>query len=866
MHAHFRRLAIGPAVSAIAMASPVLAQATTFNVPSQNVASAVRQFARQAKVQIVVSGHVAEGRRTQAITGAMTVDQALERMLANTGLAVRTTGAGTYVIVANQGAASQEVPAAAPEAEAEAVAEASEIVVLGSGQTRSVSTLLPSNLDVLPPGTSVQKALNFLPGVSAQSIDALGLNEQSMTLQVRGFSTTHLGYTLDGMPLGDGAYNNYNGLTINRALISENLGSADLATGIAGLGIASTSNLGGAVTYVSSDPHKHMGIEVSQTVGSDNGLRTFGRFDTGEHGGFSAYLSADYAQQDLFVHQPAWNKSTEKQFNGKLKYAFDGGTITAFGDVSRTNQADDPYLSKDMLSRLGWNWGGYAPDWNSYLGVAACSVSGTPIKCKAAPAPQKNADVTFTNGQILRDDNLFYVAGDYDLTKSLHAHLQVYHHTDKGDGNNWIAGLSNQGTTTTADDVPVQIRDTRYSINRTGVLGNLSWNVAFNHIEAGFWVENNTSSAARYIWTNVTEPFNIGQFLKGTPDQAQWVQKTTWRTRQFYLQDTASFFDDALNFDFGFKSTYSRSDAQAEPGIAKTPPPASSQFASGTLVAKDNFLPQVGIRWKIAPRHELFASYSENMAMFQGGFKLGPQSVSQAVWDAQGKTLKPETSRSVEGGYRYVSGPLQVSATGYWVKFDNRLLQYNPCPTNLQQNPGCGNSFHNAGSVTSRGAELGVLWKPLPWLSWYNSASYNKTTYDQDLNFCTTTCVLYATAGKQQVDTPKQMVASVLTVKRDGFWASLQGKYTGRRYYTYTNDQSFGGYTTFDLGLGYDFGTSSGLLKGLKLSLNITNLTDKRYASNFDNSVFAPTDKTGTILVFHSSAPRQVFGTIGYAF
>lgn len=101
MHAHFRRLAIGSAVSAIMMASPALAQATTFNVPSQDVASAVRQFARQAKIQIVVSGHVAEGRRTQAITGAMTVDQALERMLANTGLAVRMTGPGTYVIVAN---------------------------------------------------------------------------------------------------------------------------------------------------------------------------------------------------------------------------------------------------------------------------------------------------------------------------------------------------------------------------------------------------------------------------------------------------------------------------------------------------------------------------------------------------------------------------------------------------------------------------------------------------------------------------------------------------------------------------------------------------------------------------------------------
>lgn len=776
------------------------------------------------------------------------------------------TAAACLTVVAQANA--QEVPptkatdAAPGEADAN---PAPDIVVIGSGETRSVSTLLPANLDALPPGTSVQKALNLLPGVSAQSIDALGVNEQSLSLQVRGFSTTHLGYTLDGMPLGDGAYNNYNGLTISRALISENLGRADLATGIAGLGIPSTSNLGGAVTYVSSDPHKDLGFAISQTVGSDDGLRTFARLDTGEHGGFSAYLSGSYSQQDLFVNQPAWNKSTGKQFNGKLQYEFDGGKIVAFADLSRTNQADDPYLSKDMLNRLGWDWGGYAPDWNRYLGVAACTVTTTPIKCAAAPSPQKNADVTFTNGQILRNDNLFYLSGDYALTKTLSARLQVYHHNDKGAGNNWIAGLSNQGTASTADDLPVQIRDTRYTINRTGVLGSLSWTIGFNRLEAGFWVEDNKSSAARYLWTNVTGPFDLGQYLQGQPALAQWVQQTKWKTRQFYVQDTLSLLNDALSIDFGFKSTYSRSDALALPGIAKSAPPASTQFASGSLTAKDNFLPEVGIRWTVARGHELFASYSENMAMFQGGFKLGPQSVSQAIWDVQGKTLKPETSKSLEGGYRYVSGPLQFSLTGYRVKFDNRLLQYNPCPTNQQQNPGCGNSFHNAGSVTSKGVEVGLLWKPVSWLSWYNSASFNQTSYDQDLNFCTATCILYHTAGKQQVDTPKQLYASMLTLRRDGFSASLQGKYTGRRYYTYTNDQSFAGYTTLDLGLGYDLGPL-GVLKHAKLSLNVTNLTDKRYASNFDNSVFAPNDPAGTILVLHSSAPRQFFGTISAAF
>jgi iron complex outermembrane recepter protein len=745
-----------------------------------------------------------------------------------------------------------------------------DIVVVGSGETRSVSTLVPSNLEVLPPGTSVQKALNFLPGVSAQSIDALGVNEQSLSLQVRGFNTTHLGYTLDGMPLGDGAYNNYNGLTISRALISENLGRADLATGIAGLGIPSTSNLGGALIYSSSDPKKEMGVAANGTVGSASSARGFFRFDTGEHGGFSAYVSGHYAEQNLFVNQGAYNKSTGKQLNAKLKYQFDGATITAFADLSRTNQADDVYLSKDMLSRLGWDWGGYAPNWGTYLTRAACSVAGTPYVCANPAAPEKASDATFTNGQILRNDDVFYIAGDFELTRTLHLRTQAYHHEDKGAGNNWAAALSNQGTATTADDLPVQIRDTRYTINRSGVLGSVNWDLGINELQAGFWVERNKSSAVRYSWTNVTEPFSLAQFLQGQPNTTAWAQQTFWKTHQFYVQDTVRLFDDTLSFDFGFKSTYSRSNAYAIPGIAKAKAPATTQFATGSLVAKDNFLPEFGMHWQVAPGHEIYASYAENMAMYQGGFKLGPQAVTQTVWNTQGKTLRPETSKSVDGGYRYVSGPLQVSVAGYYTKFNNRLLAYNPCPTNVGVGVvGCDNTFHNVGGVTSKGAEIGVLWKPAEWVSWYNSASYNKSTYNDDIYWCTgatlATCSNKATAGKQQVDTPKEMLASVLTLKQGPISTMWQAKYTGRRYYTYTNDQSFGGYFTLDAGLSYNLG-GRGAIHGAKLSVNVTNLTNKRYASNFDSSVFAPDDAAGTVPVFHASAPRQVFGSLSFDF
>jgi iron complex outermembrane receptor protein len=759
---------------------------------------------------------------------------------------------------------------AAPAAEAEGDLEG--ISVVANRESRSVTTLSPSQLAALPPGTSIQKALNFLPGVNAQSIDALGVNEQSLSLQVRGFSTTHLGYALDGMPLGDGAYNNYNGLTISRALISENLGRADLATGIAGLGIPSTSNLGGALTYFSSNPHKDLGFSASQTLGSENSERTFLRFDTGEHAGFSAYISGQYSGQDLFVNQGAYNHSTGKQLNAKAIYAFERGSITAFADLSRTNQADDVYLSKDMLSRLGYDWGGYAPDWNTYVSRAYCAVTApvAPVgACVTPAAPETYKDDTFTNGQILRNDNLYYLSGDFNVTPTLKLHGQVYNHTDKGAGNNWIAGWSTQGTPSLADDVPVQIRDTRYTIDRTGGLGNVTWDLGMNHIEAGFWLEDNTSSAARYIWTNVTGPFDLAQYLPGQPSTAQWVQQTKWKTQQFYVQDTVKLFDDALRVDFGFKSTYSKSDATALPGISVTPPPVSTQFATGSLTAKDHFLPQVGIHWQVAPQHELYASYAENMAMYQGGFKLGPQSVTQAVWNVQGSTLKPETSQNFDAGYRYSGQKLQFSAAAYLVNFDNRLLQYNPCSTASASNPGCGNSFHNAGSVTSVGLELGLLWKPVSAFSWYNSASFNRSTYDEDLLWCPASgaCaapVVKATAGKQQVDTPKEMYSSVVTFRSHGFLASLQGKYTGRRYYTYTNDQSFGGFTTLDLGLSYRFDNPQ--LHGAKLAINVTNLTGKRYAANFDNSVFAPDDAPGIIQVFHASAPRQVFGTLSFDF
>src|SRR3546814_8406738 len=59
------------AIVAMAMASPAMAQKRSFNVPAQNAARAIPEFARQAGIQIVASGVATPGHTTDAVQGSM---------------------------------------------------------------------------------------------------------------------------------------------------------------------------------------------------------------------------------------------------------------------------------------------------------------------------------------------------------------------------------------------------------------------------------------------------------------------------------------------------------------------------------------------------------------------------------------------------------------------------------------------------------------------------------------------------------------------------------------------------------------------------------------------------------------------------
>ena len=137
-----------------------------------------------------------------------------------------------------------------------------ELIVYGKGESRQVQTLTVEEIERAAPGSSPIKMVEKLPGVNFQAADAFGAYEWSTRISIRAFNQNQLGFTLDGVPLGDMSYGNHNGLHISRAIATEDLAGVELAQGSGALSVASTSNLGGALKFTSRTPSSDLGADV----------------------------------------------------------------------------------------------------------------------------------------------------------------------------------------------------------------------------------------------------------------------------------------------------------------------------------------------------------------------------------------------------------------------------------------------------------------------------------------------------------------------------------------------------------------------------------------------------------------------------
>jgi len=96
-------------ISGLALASVVAANAETFNIPSGTLSSALDAYSAQSGVPVAIATQSLGGVHSNGVTGDMTADQALVRILSGTGFAVRHVG-DTIAIVRSGAMHSENVP------------------------------------------------------------------------------------------------------------------------------------------------------------------------------------------------------------------------------------------------------------------------------------------------------------------------------------------------------------------------------------------------------------------------------------------------------------------------------------------------------------------------------------------------------------------------------------------------------------------------------------------------------------------------------------------------------------------------------------------------------------------------------------
>lgn len=747
------------------------------------------------------------------------------------------------VMAAAPAFADDKADAAAPADAAPADnSEVDALIIIGQGQSRQIQTLNSDAIGLQAAGTSALKAIDKLPGVTFQSADAFGAYEWSTRISIRGFNQNQLGFTLDGVPLGDMSYGNHNGLHISRAIASENIGKVELAQGAGALGTASTSNLGGTLQFFSRDPSEAMGGELDLTGGSDNMHRVFGRFETGaieQLGGLRGYIAVADQKSDKWK---GGGEQKQRQYDAKLVMPLgERGDLTGFYHRSERREQDYQDLSFDMIKRLGRDWDNTQPNWGLAVAAARAYQTGT-----ALPAPFKTVDDAYYAGAGVRDDDLYGAALKLDLTERVTLDATAYQHKNKGQGLWYTPYVVSPGFGTAGSTAaPLSIRTTEYDIDRGGLTAGLTVDLGAHRLSGGFWHEvNHFNQARRYYAETAAAPSRDPLDFQSNPFFTQWQYRFETKTTTGHIEDEWTV-TDAFKVNFGFKAIKVTNGVETVVGNP----------LSGEIESKDDFLPQVGFVYKASPDFEVFGGYTENMAAYVSAATSGPfSSLDQSRVNYVAKTLDPESSKTFELGARYRTERFQGVAAVYHVAFDNRLLA-------VAQGAAIeGNApvLSNVGSVETKGVELAGTYRLTDAWTLYGAYTYNDSKYENDV-VGQDGKLQARTKGKTVVNTPKNIFKGEIAFDQDGFFGKLGVAYTDKRYYTYENIGGLAPSTTVaDLTLGYRF-AEEGWGKGLEVQVNVTNLTDKDYISTIGSGGFVNSDAAGETMTVLPAAPRQVY-------
>lgn len=758
-----------------------------------------------------------------------------------------------------------------------------------SPKTREVVT--QEYISSQPSGANALSDLNLIPGVNFTNDDPFGMSGSGGHFSIRGIKGANISEMVDGVPLNDaGNYAIYPGELVD----PETIANVNVITGSTDVDSPTSSTLGGSVNINTLKPTEDFGGFASTSFGSFSYYRLAGLINTGTFGPFgtTAWVEASQQTNEKYTgvgHDKKW------QVNFKiyqdLHHYDDFIALAGFYD----RQLADFYYGEDFASYVtsgtnphpvytgGFNYNGLvAQAWNTDYSNVYTQPSSTSSNSLFQGLEE---NPTWTGN--LRGESRFTILDNLHLTVDPSYQWVLAN----GEGSTTIKGTdprlvgtnitTNQsnlaacyntagvitgldldgamnGSTPVCTDTVRVLSPSNTQTNRLTVNTSLIWNITPTDVlQVSYaWDHANVKQTGEYGLLQADGyPDSIFGGLPGfgagsiLTDDGQYLQKRNRKTvaelNQAAIEYIGRYFDDSLRLDIGVRDPFlSRNLNQ----LCYTSPPTAVYCTDNAAIAAaqgytvlpfqirtnyNKLLPNAGVTWKFDDTSSLFADFTSALnapvnddlyAIAVIGSGTTPNSVGL-------DNVKPETSQTMEAGYRYQTPIVNATADVYLEQDNNHIVSsYNQTTGDTVDT--------NVGSVHYYGFEGIVGATPIDNLTIVQSLAYNQSRDTANIPYSATVSV--PTLGKRAADTPLWTIAQRVTYKLDDFTFGIQWKYVDSRFVTLVNDLQVPSYTTFDIDARWDLSNINPdiINPGTYLQFNMINVFNEQYIGSIANAPY----------------------------
>lgn len=770
--------------------APALAQAVgqaealrRYAIPAGPLEATLNRLGREAGLLIAFGSAATEGLRSGGVSGSYTVDEALARALAGTGLAaVRTVGGGYALRAATAsatGAAADGVQTMAPVTVSAQAQEEDPWGKVGGYVARRASTATKTDASLLevPQSVSVitrermddqgvrtlNDAIQYTAGLRSNTA---GANPADDSLSVRGFSQFSGAFYLDGMrlmPMGTLGFFGVEPYGAERVEVLKGPSSV----------LYGQNAPGGIVNFVAKRPaadplrqvelslgshaRRQLALDVGGTLADDGSLqyRLVGLARQADQ-------QIDYMKDDRYYLAPS------------LRWAPNARTsITLLGFFQKNRAMQSSNVQWDALN--GSNPNGRLP-LTRFLGEPGFDHEQTRVASAGYEARH-----SFDSGWTLRQNFRYLHADNHEQYMFRYGNL-IEH------------AISNR---------EIDTRDGKggvYALD-TSVTGQVATGALRHELVAGIDYSRSNTSFSSYIadgpQIDIYRPV-YGAALDLAALAPDALRREHNRQLGAYLQDRMHY--RSWVFTVGGRQDWTR---QEQINLLVSP-------SSTTLRKPTAFTGRAGITYLAANGLAPYASYSESFSPVSGADRLD-------------RPFEPETARQVEVGVKYAPGPhLSVTAAAFELRRQN-VLTTDPDDPNfsIQQ-----------GEVRSRGIELEVAAQPSSQLKLLASLTYNP------LKVTRANADMWGTnvQGKSPYEVPRQMASAWADYAFAGRWRGLSAgaglRHVGASWGDADNTFQAPAFTLADLSLRYDLGQARSDWRGLSVGMTVKNLFDKYHVAS----------------------------------